>query len=160
MTIANPYSFEAQSRVGAEGETALDLYFSRFYTLWPASTDQERKGIDRVSVHRLTGRTLTLQYKTDTRAQRTGNAFVETLSVVPHKPGWAVACAADYICYWVVGGDLYICPPSAIQQALVEWRQTCQSRRVPNRGYHTEGLLIPLPTFSDSAKIIIEDFKP
>lgn len=159
MTVSNPYSFQAQQRVGEQGETALDLWFSRFYLLWPASTDQERRGIDRVATHRLTGRVLTLQYKTDTRAVRTGNAFVETLSVVPHKPGWAVSCMADYLCYWVVGGCLYICTPQAIRKALEPWSQAYPSRQVPNRGYTTEGLLVPLPQFEAISKIIIEDFR-
>lgn len=154
------YSFQAQSQVGAEGEAALDRWFSRFYLLWPASADQERRGIDRIATHRLTGRLLTLQYKTDTKATRTGNAFVETLSVVPHKPGWAVSCVADYLCYWVVGGALYICTPAAIRATLPDWRQVHPSRRVPNRGYETEGLLVPLPQLEAICKVFIEDFRP
>ena len=160
MTIANPYSFQAQSRVGEQGESALDLWFSRFYRLWPASTDQERRGIDRVATHHLSGQVITLQYKTDTRAHRTGNAFIETLSVAPHKPGWAVSCVADYLCYWAVGGGLYICPPSAIKDTLPQWRDLYPARRVPNRGYETEGLLVPLAQLQSLTKVFIPEFSP
>ena len=151
------YSFTQQKAVGTEAEAVLDRWVDQFYRLRPATMAQQRQGIDRQATHRLTGRQFTLEYKADGRAYATGNAFVETLSVAPDKPGWAVTCTADHILYWVRNGGLYICRPIALRAHLPEWRRTCEPRSITNRGYSTKGLLVPLAQFSAASDLFIPE---
>ena len=94
------YQFDAQHADGLAGEAFLDALFSRWYRIRPASAAQQRRGIDRW--FRTTTRRLAVEYKTDHTAARTGNAFVETVSVdTAHKPGWAYTSQADYLVYYI-----------------------------------------------------------
>ena len=151
------YSFDQQKAIGTEAEAALDCWLDQFYRLRPATGPQQRQGVDRQATHRLTGRQFTLEYKADSRASTTGNAFVETLSVAPNKPGWAVTCTADYLLYWVRNRGLYICRPLALRCHLADWKRTCESRSIPNRGYTTEGLLVPLNKFAEASNLFIPE---
>ena len=156
-------SFAASKAIGIKGEAVLDAWLSRFYRLWAASPEQERAGIDRLAIHYLAGRKFTFQYKTDTRAFATGNAFVETCSVWRQdrcqEPGWAYDCEADYLFYLVIGGHLYICRPGAIKSFASGLWQSYPSRDISNRDWKTQGLLVPLPEFQKAATIVIQDFE-
>ncbi|NER80393.1 MAG: hypothetical protein F6K42_12610 [Leptolyngbya sp. SIO1D8] len=154
-------TFEQQKAIGSQGEALLDSWLSRFYCLWAASDEQERAGIDRLAKHHLSGRKFAFQYKIDTRASSTGNAFVETCSVYRGGQcqvlGWAYTCKADYLFYLVNDGPLYICPTAAIKAYVSEEWKHYPSRRVRNSTWETEGLLVPLHTFEKAAKIVIGD---
>jgi len=75
------YTFDAQKARGDAGEAFLDQVFAADYEIRPATRAEQRRGIDRIFVHRQTGRRLAVEYKTDYKAAHTGNAFVETVSV-------------------------------------------------------------------------------
>lgn len=151
------YSFSQQKTIGAQAEAALDRWLDRFYRLRPATGPQQRQGIDRQATHRITGRQFTLEYKADSRANQTGNAFVETASVAPSKPGWAFTCSADYLLYWVKNRGVYVCRPLVVRRHLSDWQRTCPIRSIPNQGYQTEGLLVPLNKFAEASSFFIPE---
>jgi hypothetical protein len=78
----------------------------------PASPEQERDGIDGLFENRFTGEIATVEYKTDDTARRTGNAFIETISVdTSNRAGWTSAFKAQWLFYYLPGtATLYIAP--------------------------------------------------
>jgi hypothetical protein len=148
------YDFKTQLAVGEKSEEQLDELFSQWYTCHPVDMDMQRKGIDRIFTKE-DGTRITVQYKIDYKTQKTGNAFIETVSVdVKNIPGWAYTCEADYIVYRVPGyspTDVHIIPTKALQEALPKWEQTYKTRGAKNRGYMTYGLLVPFPALAKLA---------
>jgi hypothetical protein len=151
------YSFRKQFTFGRKYERHLDKVFAERFVIELATRSQERQGIDRIFTERSSGSTYTIQYKADKTAARTGNAFVETVSVdVQGKPGWAVSCQADFIIYYVVdSGPAYILRPKDIRKRVSTWQRKYGQRKIPNRGYHTVGLLVPLREFEKLAVAIV-----
>ena len=78
---AKQYDFETQLKIGQEGETFLDQWLSPTYKVLNVSEDikYQQSGIDRV-VTRSDGSVITIEYKFDIAAKRTGNLFFETIS--------------------------------------------------------------------------------
>lgn len=152
------YSFEKQLKQGKKHEMFLDDYFRDRFEIEEASMDEERLGIDRYFIDRRNGRRYAIQYKADKTAARTGNAFVETVSVDSNNtPGWAHTCTADFIIYYVVGcGPAYVIRPDEIRERLSHWQRAYRERRIPNDGYHTVGLLVPLDEFERVAYTICD----
>lgn len=152
------HMFDASLTVGAAGERTLDAHFGVHFDIVPASPAQQRQGIDRVFCRRSddprSDRIFTVEYKTDHHAARTGNAFVETVSVerggVVVKPGWVYTTAADRLIYYIPGANwelAYILRPSRLRRALPAWQRIFSERVVANPDYVTRGLLVPLRAF-------------
>lgn len=148
-----PYQFTQQLTDGVAGEARLDAYFAKWFTIHPATADEQRRGIDRHFTRHRDQRIITVEYKTDHTAGRTGNAFVETVSVDTHnKPGWAITSQAQVLIYYVPpSGAIYIIDFPRLHQALRTWQQHYPQRAIPNQGYHTHGLLVPLLEFEKIA---------
>lgn len=137
------YHFATQKSIGISGERRLDAYFATWYAITPATDDEQRRGIDRTFRCRRFGTTVTVEYKTDYTAGRTGNAFIETR--VGERRGWAYTAQAAFIVYYVPGLQrVYVIDVLLLRQRLPLWAQTCRTRRVPNDRYCAEGLLVPL----------------
>lgn len=153
------YSFTKQLAQGQTYEDALDARFADRYIIQPATPQQQRQGIDRVyrprkSPHEV----LYVEYKADRTAARTGNAFVETTSVdTANKGGWAYTSQADWLFYLVAGEceALYLIRMADLRACLPRWQRQYQERRIPNDGYHTVGLLVPLSEFEQIALAVI-----
>jgi hypothetical protein len=147
------YTFLKQFAFGRKYENLLDEAFADRFVIKASTRAQERQGIDRIFTERSSGSTYTIQYKADKTAARTGNAFVETVSVdTQKKPGWALTCQADFIIYYVVDvGPAYILKPKDIKGRLARWRNQYGERRIPNKGYNTIGLIVPLREFENLA---------
>jgi len=98
-----------------------------------------------------------VEYKTDHTAARTGNAFIETISVdSEQKAGWAFTSQADVVLYYVPGRDqVYVLRTTAVRSRLPFWLQACEVRQVPNDGYHTHGLLVPLDELAGCADRVL-----
>lgn len=150
------YSFRKQLRDGKKHERFLDDYYSTHFHIEPADREEERRGIDRWFTDRRNGNTYSIQYKADTTAARTGNAFVETVSVdAKNIPGWVHTCEADFIIYYVVGrGPAYVIRPADIRKRLKQWEVRFESRSIPNHDYNTIGLLVPLDEFERIAHAV------
>ncbi len=151
------YEFETQLRQGESGELFLDDYFCRWYQILPASPEQQREGIDRIFIRRDNDVEYAIEYKCDKTAARTGNAFIETISVdSQNKLGWAHYCQADFIIYFVDGcGPAYVISPERLRAQLASWTDCFQRRSIPNKGYNTVGLLTPLGELERLARVVL-----
>lgn len=154
MDDHHSYSFNGQLQSGEQGEVFLDEYFARWFILEPASPAEQRQGIDRFFTTRNRKRRFAVEYKTDNVAARTGNAFIETISVdVINKPGWAYTSQAEYLLYYVPGkAVVYMMPMAAIRRCLALWLEHFPHRQIPNNGYNSYGLLVPLGEFERYAE--------
>jgi len=150
------YSFKEQLTAGEKSEQYLDRFFSQWYSITPVGMAEQRQGIDRIFT-RADGTTFPIEYKTDWTAGKTGNAFVETVSVdTANKPGWAYSSKARYLIYYVPGDSLiYVIEFSRLRSHLQRWAKQYQTRAIPNQGYRTKGLLVPLMEFEKIAKQVI-----
>lgn len=150
----NTYQFQPQLAQGEAGERKLDEHFAQWFTIRLATMEEQRQGIDRIFTRHTDGDTFKVEYKTDSRAAETGNAFVETISVdTAHKLGWAHTSQSDVLLYYVPGTEVvYIITMRRLQKCLTRWAETYPTRRTPNQGYHTHGLLVPLDEFERIAQ--------
>lgn len=139
------YDFEHQLADGEAGEAFLDEFFrQRGHAVRPASREEQRQGIDRFIVTPA-GREMKVEYKTDHVAARTGNAFVETVSVdTAGKMGWALTSQADYLVYFIPDRMIVVLPLRSLRWALPGWMREYPARSAANNGYLTHGLLVPL----------------
>jgi len=151
------YDFKQQLTKGEKGEKNLDAFFAERYEIEPVSMDLQRQGIDRIFTNRETGKRHKVEYKTDWTASKTGNAFVETISVdTADKPGWAYSSKADILIYYLPQDMLvYVVEFPILRRLLPRWETTCVSRKIPNNGYMTHGLLVPLDEFERHALTVI-----
>lgn len=144
--MTTTYHFDTQLAQGETGEHILDARFADHYTIRPATAAQQRQGIDRWYTRITDGETFPVEYKTDRTAGRTGNAFIETISVdTVGKLGWAYTSQARYLIYYIPKPDtVYVVPMARIRVMVDKWRQQYPERRIPNNTYHTVGVLVPL----------------
>jgi hypothetical protein len=154
------YSFNAKLSEGEFWERELDRRFSQWYTIAPASDAEQRKGIDRI-FQSLDGAVWTVQYKADSKAAQTGNAFVELVSVDKSGvKGWAYTCQAQLLLYYVPpAATIYVVPVVSLKLALARWQGEYQRRTIPNKGYNTIGLLVPLTVLAGLAIKVLGDGK-
>jgi len=155
-TNTPPYNFDNQLALGESGAAFLDTYFARWFSIERASRDDQRQGIDRYFTTRNQKQRLGVEYKTDAAASRTGNAFIETISVdTTGKPGWVHSSKADYLFYYLPrDGVIYMLKMATIRQQLAYWEAHFPTRHVPNNGYHTVGILVPLREFERCAEAV------
>lgn len=143
---ASHYSFTGQLAEGRKGEALLDAYYSRWCQIAPATAAQERAGIDRFYTVYTSGRKLSVQYKTDYMSQRTGNLVVELLSVdSANIPGWALTCTAQML-IWLryYAREILAMQPDVLRHRLPAWQRIYKTVSIPNDGYNTIGLLVPV----------------
>lgn len=140
------YHFLTQLARGLAGEAEIDRLFADFYTIVPATPAQQRREIDRIWHAKDGNRTHFVEYKTDEKAGRTGNAFIETVSVdTACKPGWATGSHADLLVYFVTDPQtVYLIRFARLRKELERWQATYPTKTVVNDGYKTRGLLVPL----------------
>jgi hypothetical protein len=144
--MASTYAFQNQLTKGERAEGVLDVFLASDHEITPVSLAEQRRGIDRVFVRRTTGRRFTVQYKADWTAHRTGNAFIETVSVDTNNvPGWALTSQADWLIYYLPRDrHAYAIRMAVIRDKVVEWSATYPTTAVQNMDYHTHGVLVPL----------------
>jgi hypothetical protein len=150
------YDFNEQLTKGEGAERTLDTLFAQWYAIQPVDREQQRRGIDRIFTRKDNGCIFRIEYKTDWTASKTGNGFVETVSVdTANKSGWAHSSQADYLIYYVPGDALvYIIAFANLRARLHCWHGF-PLKRIPNQGYNTLGLLVPLDEFERIATQVI-----
>ncbi len=146
---ATTYQFADQLQQGESYEAQIDAFFrSKFRTVKISTVDRasQRRGIDRVWYDGTDGRTWTVEYKADSLAGRTGNAFIETVSVdTEQRPGWAYSSQASLLVYLVVDPQtIYVISMARLRHKLPRWAAAYPTRQAANDGYNTHGLLVPL----------------
>ena len=152
------HSFNEKLEQGKAGEKALDGYFSEYFLIAePPNNDigtwADRRGIDRTFTHRGTHITVSVQYKTDWKAAKTGNAFIETVSVDRDGVrGWAYTCLAQRIYYFVPPrNEIYQLDTTTLKRHLPEWENRYTTGNSINATYTTKGLKVPLYILSGVA---------
>ena len=151
------YQMVEQLAQGEGAEARLDRHFAGRCIIQPATRAQQQVGIDRLFTHRQTGLTYTVEYKTDWTAGRTGNAFIETVSVdIQQIPGWAYTAQAEWLVYFVPTRlQIYLIAFTDLRAQLPTWLTSCKAAPpIPNRGYNTLGILVPLTLLAQSASQI------
>lgn len=141
------YTFKDQLRAGKRGEAILDHYFSCWFRVETIPVEiEQRIHADRLFIDG-EGQQFTVEYKTDFMGHKTGNLVVEVMSNdVTHAPGWIYACKADRLVWWMAGsGELFVFRMADLVKELPRWLAACRKVQIPNDGYHTVGLLVPIP---------------
>jgi hypothetical protein len=141
------YDFPTQLAEGQAHELHLDEFFKQFNVeIRPATMDEQRQGIDRFFQFERTGSVDSVEYKADSIAGKTGNAFIETVSVdATNKPGWAVASKAQYLVYLVTEPEtIYLITMAQIRSHLPRWQQQYPTKAAQNNGYRTWGVVVPV----------------
>ena len=140
------YGFNQQFQRGQVGEQALDRYFERWYVIAPVTMTLQRRGIDRLFIPKNGGFGRCVEYKTDEVAARTGNAFIETVSVdIDNKAGWAHTTNAEIIVYYLPQlRALYMIDVCKLRLELPKWEARYPKKTAQNKDYLTHGVLVPL----------------
>lgn len=152
------HSWSDSFKRGNEGEEVLDGWLlSTGVGLDGVGMEQQRQGIDRILTTQ-DGRLVTLEYKTDYRAVKTGNAYIETVSVckdgVVEKRGWVHTTQAEWVLYFTPGtteGTVYALKPDRLREELDRWQDTYRTVTVQNKGYSGAGILVPLTQLKEIA---------
>lgn len=146
-------------KFGENGESLLDKYFSKEWNISSTSRQQQQQGIDRVFIR--TNERYAIEYKTDSIAAGTGNAFLEiSIFAKPHKPGWVYTCTADFLFYFVLDSTVYIVRPNKLRLHIDRWIATYPLKKVQTHGhkkyqnYQTQGVLVPLEELAKIGKVI------
>lgn len=142
------HSFSDRYAEGKIGEQRIIDYFSDNWHVVNSNYRDQKRGIDFYFRHKANGSFYTVELKSDTKAAVSGNAFIETISVdatSTPKPGWAITCEADYIFYYIPPKELLlVLKPETIKQSLPTWGLQYRSVQIPNKDYHTHGIIVPL----------------
>ena len=144
--LTRQYDFDTQRKVGQEGETFLDQWLSSTYKVLDVSEDlkYQQSGIDRV-VTRPDGSVITIEYKFDMAAKRTGNLFFETVSNDKEFiPGWRWSSQADYWIFLIPEQEIIVFKPGKLRALVWELQKSLKERSVTNKGYNIIGYPIPL----------------
>jgi hypothetical protein len=146
MTPQKVHDFREQVSEGEAFAKELDVFFSTRYEITRTPLATDKLGIDRIFTHHATGKRYSIEYKSDSRAASTGNAFVEIVSVSENNtPGWAKTCLAQWIIYyippWRKGYWIRAC---TIKARLEAWERRYPTGRGQNRQYASIGILVPL----------------
>jgi hypothetical protein len=146
------YDFSKQHSIGSDHEKALDEFFQRRYFVYPATREEQRTGIDRWFADE-DECFLSVEYKADSRAHKTGNAFIETISVdTRYVLGWAYTSQAEALCYYLPSTKKgWLICFKALRSCLPRWVETYPTRKVKNFDYCTHGLLVPMQKLVDIA---------
>ena len=140
------YDFETQQKVGQDGESFLDQWLQPIYKVLNVSADAkyQKTGIDRV-LTRADGTVVTIEYKCDVVAKRTGNLFFETISNDKSKTsGWGWSSKADYWIFLIPKQEIIVIKPEELRMLAWKLQNSLKAKTVPNRGYNTIGYPIPL----------------
>lgn len=143
------YLFADKLHEGEEYERVLDEFFSSIFDVKHVSMNAQKSGIDRVFTNRTTNISYSIEYKADSTAARTGNMFLETISVdTTNKPGWACTSCAQLLVYYIPPLDkAYLVSMLTIKTLVPTWAETYSKKPIPNDGYNTIGVLVPLTEF-------------
>lgn len=152
--MTTTYSFAEQLERGQHWEGVLDSYFSTWYNIREASRDEQRRGIDRWFRRKTGGEEVSVEIKADDKTSKTGNLFIETVSVLEkNKPGWAWKSEADILVYLAIPDTLYIVPMREVRRRIPEWRDEYGTRNVRNKGWTSVGIPVPEEEFVGICKV-------
>ena len=143
------YDFTEQLNSGKKGEWVMDKYHAPFYRIDKVGRAVElAEGYDRIFTSRKEKR-YRVEIKTDYLSQKYGNIIIETVSVDTHNiPGWALTSQCDVLIFylWHLHEVLYYWMP-VIKEQVPAWKlRYGETAIIPNDGYNTIGIKLPLDT--------------
>ena len=147
----NEYAFNTQLKIGEKYESVLDKYFSRFFVISEAPIELQKLGVDRIFTNRQNGKVTSVEYKTDFKTDKTGNVFLETVSMdINEKPGWAFTSIAQVLMYYVPGlNTVFIADMLEIKSNIDRYISECGTLSVNNGWYKAAGVALPLDHFRE-----------
>lgn len=154
------YNFDESLRAAKVWEKVLDRHFRDEYTITHATPDEELTGIDRwfqSEDEKARGEgPYGIEYKTDLRAETTGNLFFETEKLAPDKTlfrSWAWESLAHHFIILIPHLYLGVKISPRDLQADHLWKDWKRSRWVTSekagRNWHVRGELIPIQYVRD-----------
>lgn len=143
-----PHDFQTKLLEGERWELALDNFFSKWYTIQPVDRQGQRAGVDRLWT-RPDGSVLRIEYKADSVCWRTGNVFLEVVSVdTSGKTGWVWSSQADLLVYLMPQvGKAFLVEMAALRWAMGEWSWKYPTKTADNGTYRTHGVCVPIWEF-------------
>ncbi|XWK90044.1 MAG: hypothetical protein U7127_08355 [Phormidium sp.] len=141
------YDFTTQKKVGKEGEAKIDLWLKfHGYDIQDVSEipEYQKAGIDRLLI-RPDGEIAKAEFKTDRIAKNSEQLFFETVSVVHRNIlGWGWTSQADLWIFLIPGQELLFIEPGKLRSLVAEKLAILEKKSVQNKGYSSEGFLVPL----------------
>lgn len=148
------YEMATQLATGKAGEDVIVRTFSPIFEIEESTRNDQRQGIDFWFTNRKTRHRTSVEVKTDWMAEKTGNAFVETVSVQKDgaealAKGWIYTSKADRLIYLLpASGIAHVFRFEALRKMLPGWIEAYPSRKAKNPGYTGAGILVPLSEFT------------
>ena len=149
--------------IGKAGEDRLAAWLSERYKVQRVEDEiDQAAGIDyRVSDGVFNW---TIEVKSCAKAHITGNAFIETLAErapgKPDKPGWLLACKADWLIYQILEtGVLYVWRTTRLRERQAMW-ESYPRKVIRNLRYTGAGHCVPLDVFGAEADAVIKISDP
>lgn len=159
--MSDVHEFDDKKKQSDKHCELLDFVFGQWYETVATPLIVDKMGIDRVWVEKNTRVRYSVEYKADEMTAKTGNAFVETVSIdTEDKPGWAYTCVAQILVYYIPQWrKAWLLSPMAIKNKLEEWKKKYKEVPANNNGYKTLGLLVPWKVFVNGswAEVDIEE---
>ncbi|NES17568.1 MAG: hypothetical protein F6K41_01100 [Symploca sp. SIO3E6] len=152
------YDFQAQHKIGKQGEQFIDRWLKKNYKVTDVSDipSYQKAGIDRI-IGRKDGTTVTVEYKFDVAAKRTGNIFFETVAVdIQSTPGWGWTSQADYWIFLIPEQEIIIVQPGKLRALVWQQQKVLKEKTVPNKNYNTLGVPVSV---SDVKKIAYQIYR-
>lgn len=134
------YSFEKKLKEGRRGERLMAALLRAVFGVAPvrANIEEQHRGIDFL----LSG--LAVEVKTDMKAARTRNLFIETTKD-DGSAGGHVISESDVIITWVPAtGDVYWLNTTSLQQFLEEKGNKYREVTVYSTNWKVKGRIIPI----------------
>lgn len=156
------FPFKDKLEEGEKYEKELDAYYSKWFKVEAVDLSTQKMGIDRIFTNQTDGTRWTIEYKSDTVASSTGNAFIETISVnTTNKPGWAYSSCAQLLFYYLpMEGKVARLTMYAIKNLIREWLNKYPIKPCHNESYQSFGICVPLPVFMSYGQIDYLKDKP
>ncbi len=139
------FDFNEQLAIGEQGENEVyEILTEHGYTVDPVKDILlQKRGIDafiyKANVH------WSLEVKTDLRALKTGNCFLETdiVSEKELKPGWLYKTTAQLIGYYVPGSAIHFFETSDLRRSVLSGHGRFY-KGVGNKGWSANGHIFPI----------------
>jgi hypothetical protein len=136
--------FSERLEIGERYENKIDSWAADKFGVGikKVSLELQQLGIDRLWT-KPDGGVVSVEYKADLKAHRTGNVFLE-LQSGKDKPGWVFYSIAQLLIYYIPGSEkVYLADMQQFKRNVTDWTAGKRLRKVA--GDYTGAAGIPLP---------------
>lgn len=124
----------------------------------PDTDPRQRQGLDFIVTDG--SHTWSVELKSCSRGDVTGNIFLEILSVNgdgdrQERLGWLHTCEADWLYYFLVySRKMMVFRMDALRDLMPVW-SAYPTKRVQNKRYHGEGWIVPVHVVAQHAEMVV-----